>query len=146
MHAVKELIPAGKTPLVAAVRQAAEVLDYRVKPGVIVVLTDGEETCGGSPCDFGKELRTTSKQLTVHIISYRPKGFSWTGDESIGAAKCMAEQNGGLYVTADTKEDLIDALQKTLDCPMMSRLEAPLNIAAGKPQFFQKAPISSASK
>ena len=41
------LVPAGKTPLTSAVEQAAEVLDYRAKPGVIVVVTDGEETCGG---------------------------------------------------------------------------------------------------
>lgn len=49
MRAVNPLIPAGKTPLTAAVGQAAEVLDFRTKPGIVVVLTDGEETCGGSP-------------------------------------------------------------------------------------------------
>jgi len=31
-----------------AVQQAAEVLDYKYKPGVIVVVTNGEETCGDS--------------------------------------------------------------------------------------------------
>jgi Ca-activated chloride channel homolog len=56
MEAVGKLTPAGKTPLTAAVEQAAEVLDFRDKPGVVVVLTDGEETCGGSPCDLGKHL------------------------------------------------------------------------------------------
>ena len=50
MNAVNGLVPAGKTPLTSAVEQAAEVLNYRDKPGVIVVVTDGEETCGGSPC------------------------------------------------------------------------------------------------
>jgi Ca-activated chloride channel homolog len=49
MREVNALTPAGKTPLTAAVGQAARVLDYRAKPGVIVVLTDGEEPCGGSP-------------------------------------------------------------------------------------------------
>jgi hypothetical protein len=32
------------------------VLDFRNKPGVIVVVTDGEETCGRSPCDLAKQL------------------------------------------------------------------------------------------
>src|SRR5690606_24952532 len=54
MHEVSALVPAGKTPLSAAVDQAAEVLKYRDKPGVIVVVTDGEETCGGAPCTLGK--------------------------------------------------------------------------------------------
>ena len=44
MKEVDALIPAGKTPLTTAVEQAAEALDYRNKPGVIVVVTDGEET------------------------------------------------------------------------------------------------------
>src|SRR3546814_7617500 len=43
------------------------------KPGVVVVVTDGEETCGGSPCDLGKKLHAGANQLTVHVIGYRPK-------------------------------------------------------------------------
>lgn len=120
MQEVNALSPAGKTPLTAAVRDAAEVLDYRHKPGVVVVVTDGEETCGGSPCDLGKELHAAAVNLTVHIIGYRMKDFSWTGEGSILDAKCLAEENGGLYISTDSKQDLIEALQKTLGCPMLS--------------------------
>ena len=120
MQEVNALNPAGKTPLTAAVKNAAEVLDYRHKPGLIVVLTDGEETCGGSPCDLGKELHASAAQLTVHIIGYRMKDFSWTGEQSILDAKCLAEENGGLYISTESKQDLIDALEKTLGCPMLS--------------------------
>jgi Ca-activated chloride channel homolog len=38
---------------------------------------------------------------------------------------CVAEQNGGLYVKANSQEQLVEALEKTLDCPMVS--EAPLS-------------------
>jgi Ca-activated chloride channel family protein len=120
MQEVNALSPAGKTPLTAAVRNAAELLDYRHKPGVVVVVTDGEETCGGSPCDLGKELHAAAVNLTVHIIGYRMKDFSWTGEGSILDAKCLAEENGGLYISTDSKQDLIEALQKTLGCPMLS--------------------------
>jgi Ca-activated chloride channel homolog len=120
MQEVNALNPAGKTPLAAGVERAAEVLDYQAKPGLIVVLTDGEETCGGSPCGLGKELHAGAVQLTVHVIGFRMKNFSWTGEQSILDAKCLAEQNGGLYITAEAKQDLIDALEKTLGCPMLS--------------------------
>jgi Ca-activated chloride channel family protein len=120
MHEVNALVPAGKTPLSAAVDQAAEVLKYREKPGVIVVVTDGEETCGGAPCALGKALHADALQLTVHVIGYRVKDFSWTGEQSIGEVKCLADQNGGLYVTAESEEDLVEALEKTLGCPMLS--------------------------
>jgi Ca-activated chloride channel family protein len=121
MQEVNTLNPAGKTPLSAAVEQAAEVLDYQNKPGLVVVVTDGEETCGGSPCGLGKELRANAVQLTVHIIGFRMKDFSWTGESSILDAKCLAEKNGGIYITADAEQDLIEALEKTLGCPMLSQ-------------------------
>jgi Ca-activated chloride channel family protein len=121
LHEVNALVPAGKTPLSAAVDQAAEVLKYREKPGVIVVVTDGEETCGGAPCALGKMLHEDAAQLTVHVIGYRVKDFSWTGEQNILDVKCLADQNGGLYVTAETEEDLVEALEKTLGCPMLSQ-------------------------
>jgi Ca-activated chloride channel family protein len=121
MRAVNSLVPAGKTPLTSAVEHAAEVLDYRKRPGAIVVVTDGEETCGRSPCELGKQLRATADRLTVHVIGYRVEGFSWTGEQSVIEAKCLAEQNNGLYITTDNKEELIDAFEKTLDCPIVSQ-------------------------
>jgi Ca-activated chloride channel family protein len=103
MRIVNGLTPAGRTPLTSVVQQAAQVLDYKHKPGVIIVVTDGEETCGGSPCDLDKQLHAEAEQLTVHIISYRPWGFSWTGEESILGARCLADANGGLYIAAEER-------------------------------------------
>jgi Ca-activated chloride channel family protein len=120
MSVVNALVPAGKTPLTSAVEQAAEVLNYRSKPGVIVVVTDGEETCGGSPCGLGKQLSLTADQLTVHVIAFRYDGFSWTGGNSVMDLMCLAHENRGLYTKANSEEELVEALSKTLDCPMIS--------------------------
>ena len=121
MRAVNALVPAGKTPLTSAVEQAAEVLNYRSKPGVIVVVTDGEETCGGSPCGLGKQLRLVADQLTVHVIAFRYEGFSWTGGNSVMDLMCLANENRGLYARANSEDELVEALEKTLDCPMISQ-------------------------
>jgi Ca-activated chloride channel family protein len=125
MKAVNALVPAGKTPLTSAVEQAAEALDYRHKPGVIVVVTDGEETCGGSPCDLGKQLHDSAQQLTIHVIGFRYDSFSWTGTNSVTDLRCVADENNGLYIKANSEGELVEALKKTLDCPMLS--QAPLN-------------------
>ena len=82
MAAINALTPAGKTPLTAAVAQAADVLDFRAKPGLIVLLTDGEETCGGSPCDLGKELSGEAAALTVHVVGLSVKGYTWMGSRA----------------------------------------------------------------
>jgi len=127
MSAVNAINPAGKTPLVDAVKRAAEVLDYKSSPGIIVLLTDGEETCGGAPCDLGKLLKEKSRQLTVHVIGFQLKNFNWTGQQSLFDVRCLAEETGGLYISTKNREDLIEAFDKTLGCPMMSRLEQPLS-------------------
>jgi Ca-activated chloride channel family protein len=126
MSVVNALNPAGKTPLVTAVKVAAAVLDSKSKPGVIVLLTDGEETCGGAPCALGETIKASGRRLTVHVIGYQLRGYSWTGAQSILDVKCLAEQTGGLYITAQNREDLVKAFEKTLGCPMMSEVGAPL--------------------
>src|SRR4249920_3546507 len=50
------------------------------KPGLIVVLTDGEETCGGSPCDLSEKLHAEADQLTVNVVDLRVKNYAWMGD------------------------------------------------------------------
>jgi len=120
MSVVNGLNPAGKTPLVAAVKQAAEVLDYKTEKGVVVLLTDGEETCGGAPCELGQLLHATGRDLTVHVIGYQLRAFRWTGAQSFLDVKCLAEETGGLYITAENRDDLVKAFEKTLGCPMMS--------------------------
>jgi Ca-activated chloride channel family protein len=121
MNAVNALVPAGKTPLTTAVEQAANVLDYKNKPGVIVAVTDGEETCGRSLCELAKMLHSTAAQLTVHVIAFRYETYSWTGENAVLDLQCLAEANNGLYIKVNTNEDLVQALEKTLDCPMVSQ-------------------------
>ena len=122
MRAVNSIIPAGKTPLTSGVEEAAEALDFRNKPGVVVVVTDGEETCGRSPCELAKQLRAAADQLTIHVIAFRYSGYSWTGGNSVMDLRCVADENNGLYIKANSEGELIEALEKTLDCPMVSEL------------------------
>lgn len=120
MTAIDALRPAGRTPLTGAVAQAADVLDFRHKPGLIVVLTDGEETCGGSPCGLSEKLHAEANQLTIQVIGLRVKNYAWMGDQGIIDAKCLAEKNGGQYLPVDTLAGLREALEKTLGCPMVT--------------------------
>ena len=139
MSAVSALSPAGKTPLTEAVEQAAEVLQYRSKPGVVVLLTDGEETCNGDPCALGKSLNKDSVNLTVHVIGFQMKNFTWMGETSILDVKCLAQETGGLYISAENEEDLVKAFQQTLGCPMMSTL-MPHALAPRDSSLFQTGP------
>jgi Ca-activated chloride channel family protein len=52
MDEVNGLRTAGKTPLTDAVAQAADILEFRHKPGVVVVLTDGKRLADDPPAPW----------------------------------------------------------------------------------------------
>ncbi|MEM7599414.1 MAG: VWA domain-containing protein, partial [Pseudomonadota bacterium] len=60
LEAISWLDPNGLTPLTEAVRKAADVLNYRNDPGIVVLVTEGNDTCGGAPCQLGAELAATA--------------------------------------------------------------------------------------
>lgn len=136
--AIEKLQPLGLTPLTASVRAAAEVLDYTAQPGVIVLVTDGNETCGGRPCALGAELAKTARDLTVHVIGFKVvfDPFSWNSPEAPGyddgdtVAKCLSDQTGGMYVATNTVDELANALRKTLGCALIGEYGQSFRIAS----------------
>ena len=70
MSAVNALVPAGKTPLTSGHRNRRRRRSTSApSPASIVVITDGEETCGRSPCDLAKQLH--ARRLPAHRPRYR---------------------------------------------------------------------------
>ena len=53
----------GKTPLTAAVKQAAEALKYTEDKATVILITDGLETCNADPCALGKELEAVGRRF-----------------------------------------------------------------------------------
>lgn len=104
----------GETPLSSAVEAAAEALDYRHRPAVVVVLTDGDENCGRDPCEVARALAANAYRLTVHIIGFK------LGERPRFHAACFAEETNGLFVPTNSIEELTDALSNTLVCPQIT--------------------------
>ncbi|MGE0004395.1 MAG: VWA domain-containing protein [Parvibaculaceae bacterium] len=95
----------GKTPLSAAVKQAAEDLRYTEDKATVILITDGIETCGADPCALGKELEQAGVDFTAHVV-----GFGLTAEEGRQVA-CLAENTGGKYIQAGNEDALEDALE-----------------------------------
>lgn len=117
---VNELVPSGVTPLTAAISQAAEVLHFRDKPSVIVLLTDGQETCGGAPCAMVDDLVRQASALRIHVINYTIRDPF--GIRAPFGASCIADRTGGIYVPVETLEELVEAFRKALGCPMLTKV------------------------
>lgn len=127
IDAVDALQPSGSTPLTEAVKLAAETLAYRTNPATIVLVTDGKETCDGQPCALATELAGEGADTTVHVIGFKVRGsfFSWDRqnendyNQAETVARCLSDQTGGTYSSAETLDQLIDALRKSLGCSFL---------------------------
>lgn len=129
MQRLDNLKPDGRTPLTRAVQRAAEVLDFRNRPGTIVLLTDGEETCGGAPCALAGRLKADGVRTTVHVISYHIE--SAIGSDGNFVSRCLADETGGIYAATNTVDEVAEALETALACPMVSEAPALQSIASG---------------
>jgi len=126
--------PDGGTPLTAAVENAANLLSTTGKSGAVVLVTDGAETCGGQTCDVAPSLASTN--ITVHVIGFRlpfdTLAFSdhttYVENSELTAnerkrlhteTRCLADRTGGQFVTADSTDELVAALQEVMVCPVI---------------------------
>jgi Ca-activated chloride channel family protein len=76
----------GKTPLSAALRQAAALLPEQ--GGTIVLVSDGLETCHEDPCAVAEDLRKAHADLVIHVV-----GFGLPAKE-MQALACIAGKSG----------------------------------------------------
>jgi len=63
--AVQKLGANGKTPIGAALIQAAERLGFRDSPATVILVTDGLETCGYDPCEVSRTLAANGVQFVA---------------------------------------------------------------------------------
>ncbi len=108
-EAVNSLTPQGRTPLVAAVKQAADSLEYPTRSGRIVLISDGTESCDGDLAALADTLGADSLDFTAHVI-----GFGVGDPDEQAELGYLAEKTGGLFVAADSTEELKAALQSMM--------------------------------
>lgn len=108
LEAANRMNPRGMTPLADAVLIAAQRMGHTEQAATVVLLTDGIETCGGDPCALGRLLASEGVDFRAHVV-----GFDLTDAEQQQVA-CLAEETGGLFLAANSAEELRDALATTL--------------------------------
>jgi hypothetical protein len=115
----------GQTPLVLSTQKAAEDLK-KVGGGIVVVVTDGEESCGGRPRKVGPELAALGIPLRVEVI-----GFALTGRRVVDEMNAFTAPTGGRFHTAADGVQLAAALKEAT---------APVPVAAPPPPPPPSAP------
>lgn len=104
----QSISPKGKTPLSAAVKQAAQSLRFTEDKATVILVTDGLETCNNDPCALGRELEAAGVDFTAHVV-----GFGLSKEEG-AQVSCLAKETGGQYLEASSADTLGKALEKTV--------------------------------
>jgi Mg-chelatase subunit ChlD len=111
---VNALQPTGGTPLAQGLEEAGGMVDGVKAPAVMVVISDGQDSCGGDPCATARLLKARKPQLTINVVDIIGNG----------AASCMASETGGKVLTPDdglkfekTIRQATEQVLKPANCP-----------------------------
>jgi len=109
---VKSMKARGMTPIALSLEQAARDFPDRNARNIIVLITDGEESCGGDPCAVSARLQADGFVMKPYVV-----GFALT-EKQAALVRCI----GDYYSASDTA-----SLRQVL-ATIMARAVAPAQI------------------
>lgn len=119
-------VKAGTTPLAYSLVQAAKDLADTPGDKVIVLVTDGEEYCGGSPEEVAKTLVEHGMRLRVEVV-----GFALADEAVKREMERVAEVTGGRLHDARDAKGLRRAIREALAAPYDVLDAAGARVAGG---------------
>ncbi|MDX6742229.1 VWA domain-containing protein [Actinocorallia sp. A-T 12471] len=122
--AIATLAPTGWTPIGLALRAAADDLGTGETTRRIVLITDGEDSCGlPDPCDVARELAARGTHLVIDTLGL-------TLDAKVRRQlTCIAEATGGTYTAIQNQAQLTERLQLLINRAVDTYAEAPLHVS-----------------
>ncbi len=102
----------AKTPIADSLAAVSSDLAEVTGERIVILLTDGEETCGGDPALAIRELRTAGTAVRVNIVGYAIE------DEGLKQSfESWAALGGGRYLNAPSAKELTEAMKQALAIP-----------------------------
>jgi hypothetical protein len=114
----------GYTPIALSLQHAADDFPAAAKERVIVLVSDGKETCQGDPVIAAKAL--AAKGITVHAV-----GFV-VDTAARGQLQAIARATGGTYFDAPVGPELPDSLKSALAACKTRVIALPAKPKPGK--------------
>lgn len=101
---LNQLTPYEGTPLADGLLQGGELADGVTRQSTILVVSDGEESCGGDPCSVARNLKRNKPHLVINVIDIG----------GTGAANCAAELTGGKVYTVSSVNELNIGIERAV--------------------------------
>ena len=103
---ILDLEPRGATPIAEALTATADDLQAIADPQLVLLISDGIETCGGDPVQAAEGLIALGYDLKFHIVGFDIARNIPAREQLLN----IAEATSGLYFDADNREELQTAL------------------------------------
>lgn len=103
--AASDLTPGGWTPIAGALRKAAAGLPESGRAAIVLV-SDGQETCGGNPCLLARQLEARNIDVRIDTIGLG------VDDAGRGQLTCVAQNTGGTYTGLSDAGSLAQTLPR----------------------------------
>lgn len=108
--AVATLAPTGWTPIGPALLGAADDLEGGEATRRIVLITDGEDTCGPlDPCEVAREIAARGTHLVIDTLGLVPNA------KIRQQLTCIADATGGTYTAVQHKDELSRRVTQLVD-------------------------------
>jgi von Willebrand factor type A domain len=106
---VRSLQPDRGTPLARSIERAGNIVSSDVE-STIVVVSDGEDTCGRDPCAAARAVKAKRPNVTINVID-----VSGAGGRSV--VQCIAAATGGKVLTPNSSLDMKNKVQQATRLP-----------------------------
>ncbi len=100
----KGLTPRGQTPIARSLQESARDMREQGSGGVILLVSDGVESCGGDPVAVAAELSASGLDVVLHTV-----GLGVIAEEA-AALSALAEAGGGRYFNAPSGAELLEGV------------------------------------
>ncbi|WP_133957220.1 vWA domain-containing protein, partial [Aminivibrio pyruvatiphilus] len=115
---IGKIKPKGKTPIAYSLQEAAK--DFQkdfTGSKVIILVTDGLESCGGDPCAAAKALAEKGIVSKIHVV-----GFGMD-KKSVSQLECIVKPSAGLLLEANSAAELAKAFDTIVKTALDTNLE-----------------------
>jgi Mg-chelatase subunit ChlD len=109
----------GMTPLTYALEQSAKS-DFANTSGkkVIILISDGADTCGGDPCRLIRMLPAYGIRIKIDVVGLDLKHDRVARQQ----LNCITESSGGKYYDANSSEQFIGGVTESVNTAISGRV------------------------
>ena len=118
LERVGRLQARGYTPITLSLQRGADdIAKEQSADRIIVLLSDGRETCRGDPCAAARALASADAKLVIHVIGLGVDAAART------QLQCIASVARGTYFDANTSQELSERLGRAA---VIAKAEQPV--------------------